>query len=280
MERTFIQCEELYNKIMRFSSEPKVAVMGLFHKEAFFTPYYQAYYGNLFGNENIYILGDPDTDSFLYMFEKANLIQLGAEYQGDYGLHCRMVQETQSHLLEKYDTVIFAEADEFIFPDPAKYKNLKHFLTVNKDDYFRVQGYNVIHDIDNEKPIDTKKPIMEQRKWWYKHGTENGGGESKMLIVRKPGVIYEAGFHWSKPSVPEHPDLFNFHLHEFDFNICNSRVKARFDTKLPLHHNFGDPVIGWEGQLVDSKLEDYHRKKLSEKPLELIPQRFLDLKIV
>ena len=265
---------------MRFSSDPKVAVLVLLHKEAFFTPYFQSYYGGLFGNENIYAIGDPNTDSFMYMFEKANLLQLGAEFQGDYGTHCRMVQNTQNMLLEKYDTVVFAEVDEFIFPNPEKYTDLKHFLSVNKDDFFRVQGFNVIHDMDNEKPIDPKRPIMSQRKWWYKHGTENGGGESKMLITRKPGVSYHAGFHWSEPSVPEHPDLFNFHLHEFDFNICNSRVKARFDTNLPLHPNFGDPVIGWEGQLVDEKLEEYHRKKFAEKPIELIPQKFLDLKIV
>ena len=213
----------------------KVAVFGLFHKEALMIPYWQNYYGNLFGVENLYPVGDLKNDFFMGLFAvpKKNLIELNAHYQSDYDLHVSTVTKVQKQLLETYDVVIFAEADEFFVPDLTKYKDLKHFLVNNQDDYFTAQGYNVISDIDSEPILDPTKSLLSQRKWWFKNT-----GESKTLIVRKPVISYSGGFHICYPSIPEHPDLYNIHLHDIDYNYSNVRAKMRFDTLLPLHPAF------------------------------------------
>ncbi len=255
----------------------KVAVLGIFHKEAFMIPYYQAYYGNLFGNENIYALGDPASDWALSMFNKANFILLNAEFQGHHKLHCETVPKIQNQLLEIYDIVIFAEADEFIVPDPEKYTDLKDFLLKNKDDHFTVQGYNVIHDVNSEPPLDPRLPLLKQRKYWYKHGGINGGGESKLLITRKGNVWYDAGFHWSNPCIPEHPDLYNFHLKQIDFDIRNSRVKVRYDTNLPIH---SDLHIFSRENTFDSELLNTHLDQFNSSNVELIPEKFKNILIV
>jgi len=117
----------------------EVCVFGLFHKEAFFIPYWQQYYGSLFGYENLYALGDLQNDIFLKMFHKdVNKIELGAKYQCDYGLHVNTIMHMQKSLLNFYKVVIFAEADEFIVADPEKYKDLNDFFSKNNEDYFRL----------------------------------------------------------------------------------------------------------------------------------------------
>ena len=251
----------------------KVAVFGLFHKEALMIPYWQNYYGNLFGRENLYPVGDLKNDFFMSLFSipKKNLIELGAHYQSDYDLHVSTVTRIQRELLDSYDVVIFAEADEFFVPDLNKYADLKDFLMKNSDDYFTSQGYNVISDIDNELPLNPTKSLLSQRKWWYKNT-----GESKTLIVRKPVTSYSGGFHICYPSVPEHPELFNIHLHDFDYHYSNTRAKMRFDTLLPLHPSFRPGNMGSEGFILDEELVLFHRHKFETKGVELIPEMFVN----
>lgn len=255
----------------------KVAVFGLFHKEALMIPYWQNYYGNLFGVENLYPVGDLKNDFFMGLFavSKKNLIELNAHYQSDYDLHVSTVTKVQKQLLETYDVVIFAEADEFFVPDLTKYKDLNHFLVNNQDDYFTAQGYNVISDIDNEPILDPTKSLLSQRKWWFKNT-----GESKTLIVRKPVISYSGGFHICYPSIPEHPDLYNIHLHDIDYNYSNVRAKMRFDTLLPLHPAFRPGNMGSEGYILDEELVLFHRHKFEVKNVEKIPDMFINSGLV
>jgi hypothetical protein len=255
----------------------KVAVFGLFHKEALMIPYWQNYYGNLFGRENLYPVGDLKNDFFMSLFSipRKNFIELGAHYQSDYDLHVSTVSKVQKQLLDSYDVVIFAEADEFFVPDLNKYTDLKDFLIKNPDDYFTAQGYNVISDIDDESPINPTKSLLSQRRWWYKNA-----GESKTLIVRKPVTSYSGGFHICYPSIPEHPELFNIHLHDFDYNYSNARAKMRFDTLLPLHPSFRPGNMGSEGYILDEELVLFHRHKFETKGVELIPEMFVNSGLV
>ncbi len=255
----------------------KVAVFGLFHKEALMIPYWQNYYGNLFGRENLYPVGDLKNDFFMSLFSipRKNFIELGAQYQSDYDLHVSTVTKVQKQLLGNYDVVIFAEADEFFVPNLNKYTDLKDFLIRNPDDYFTAQGYNVISDIDSEPPINPTKSLLSQRKWWYKNA-----GESKTLIVRKPVTSYSGGFHICYPSIPEHPELFNIHLHDFDYNYSNARAKMRFDTLLPLHPSFRPGNMGSEGYILDEELVLFHRHKFETKGVELIPEMFTNSGLV
>jgi len=251
----------------------KVAVFGLFHKEALMIPYWQNYYGNLFGRENLYPVGDLKNDFFMGLFTipKKNLIELGAHYQSDYDLHVSTVTKLQKKLLDSYDVVIFAEADEFFVPNLNKYADLKDFLIKNPDDYFTAQGYNIISNIDGEPPINPTKSLLSQRRWWYKNA-----GESKTLIVRKPVTSYSGGFHICYPTIPEHPELFNIHLHDFDYNYSNTRAKMRFDTLLPLHPSFRPGNMGSEGYILDEELVLFHRHKFETKGVELIPEMFVN----
>jgi|688.fasta_scaffold00302_49 hypothetical protein len=243
-----------------------VAVLGIFGREKFFSPIWKKYYGDLFGVENLHIIGSLVTDEYLNILDGANFHELGSDTHGDNAYIIVRVMQLQYELLKSYQTVVFADSDEFIVPDPAKYTNLKDFLEKNNDMYFRVQGYNVINFVGNEPQIDMNKPIIGQRNYWYKNGSVIGGGESKMLIVRKADVSYIAGMHWSYPAVIEHPDLYNIHLREFDYEITADRLVDRYDTSLPLHHTLNDGRIGWKEHIENTFINSN---------IELIPEKFL-----
>lgn len=235
----------------------KYCVIGLFHKEAFYIPYWQNYYGGLFGHENLYVMGDLTNDPFMKLFhKKVNTMEFGAKYHKDYDYHVATMKNLQTQLLDKYETVIFAEADQFIAPDLEKYRDLPDFLDKNHDEYFTFQGYNVIADLDNEPPLDPTKSLLSQRKWWHLEPTE-----SKMCIVRKPVEFYSRGFHYSTPSVAPHPDLYNIHMHEADFEIQNSRVHLRNDTKLPTHPETASQAKDDYSLIQDDNLLKWHKER-------------------
>lgn len=250
-------------------SKKPFAVIGIFGREQFFSPIWKNYYGGLFGLDSLHILGSLSTDEYLSILDGANFHELGSSTHGDNAFIIKRVMQLQYELLQQYETVIFADSDEFIVPDPVKYSNLKDFLEKNSDTYFRVQGWNMINMIGNEPEIDLNLPIMGQRKYWYKHGSFIGGGESKMLIIRKANVSYNAGMHWSYPAVAEHPDLYNIHLREFDYKITAERLEDRYDTSLPLHHTLNDGRIGWK-EHIESTFQNSN--------IELIPEKFLKCK--
>lgn len=257
---------------VQVTNKKKVAVIAAVQREFFLTLYWQNYYGLLFGLENLYVLCDTINDYYLNLFDtKVNLIDMQQEYHGDNSCLIENIQKWQHLLLNEYETVIFTDCDEFLIPCPLTWKNLAEFLENNSDDYFRAQGYNVIHCIDEEPSINPTKPILSQRKYWYKHGETNGGGESKQLILRKQGVRYSSGLHWCEPSVPEHPELYLVHLKEFDYNINMTRYKSRYKTPLPKHHTLTDESFGSVDNLS---------KIFEEQSITLIPEAFRKLDVL
>lgn len=260
------------------NKKKSVAVFGLFHKEFFFSLYWQNYYGNLFGYENLFVIADLKNETCLPMFSipEKNFIDMNIQYQCDFGAHVDIAQKTQKKLLETYDIVIFAEADEFFIPDLMKYENLYDFLEKNPDDYFTPKGYNVWYDSDLELPINPTKSLLSQRKFWYKNP-----GESKTLITRKPIISYSGGFHVAEPNIPEHEDLYNIHLHEIDFCVQQTRNGLRFDTKLPFHPAFFEGGhAGWECFIKGREREKWHKEKKLIKNIEKIPDMFINSGLV
>jgi hypothetical protein len=249
----------------------KVAVLGIFYKEFFFTNIWQNYYGQLFGYENLFAIVEPDKDPFIRLFdEKVNLIQYNPQYHADVVSHIQIVMESQQKLLHNYDVVIFAEADQYFIPDPDKYLDLKHYLELNQQDYIKVNGYTVINKIEDEEPYNYHLKILSQRNYFYKDDAED-----KLVILRKPVISYGLGFHSSEPSISRDEDLMNFHLKCFDFRIDNAR-RANFVDAKNLHPNFG-PNPGQPGFhqfKKDEKLKSEWYDAALKQGISIIPERY------
>ncbi len=68
-------------------------------------------------------------------------------------------------LLEAYDAVMFADADEFVVAEPRKHESLRHFVAARPDRAaVGVLGLNVVHDVTQEGALRDGEPILGQRR--------------------------------------------------------------------------------------------------------------------
>ena len=75
--------------------------MSIFLNEYFFIPRWQFYYGELFGNENLYAIGDFEKDSSMKLFnEKVNKINYCPKVQANFKEHCELALNLQKKLLK------------------------------------------------------------------------------------------------------------------------------------------------------------------------------------
>lgn len=203
----------------------KIAVYTGITNEPIFLPIWLKYYSKYFKGEDIYIRRhDIKGDWFEKLREqyKFNDIQLpNNEIDGDWGLSHpvegkKLNDDFVNSLFAKgYTCIIGADVDEFIIADPDKYDGLRHFVETNKDKYYHCQGYEVVHNQDEEPPIDFKLPLLPQRKYWWKDARYN-----KPLIFREL-LNWIVGRHFIEGREMElwspHPDLYLFHLQRIDY---------------------------------------------------------------
>lgn len=69
-----------------------------------------------------------------------------------------------SSLFTDYDVVCYTSMDEFIIPDPNKYKNLREYMK-KMDFRATCRGFDV-RQIEGDKPLDFSKKLLKQRRYW------------------------------------------------------------------------------------------------------------------
>lgn len=122
-------------------------------------------------------------------------------------------------LLEVYDFVIFADVDEFLVPDPAKYSDLREYLADRRDrEVLAPVTLNVVHHVDVEPPIDQDRPILDQRSF------------AKFVPVMCKPSIKRVPARWSGAShaiaAPFEIDPALFMLHMKFYDIEALRIMA------------------------------------------------------
>jgi len=128
--------------------------------------------------------------------------------------------------LKEYDLVMFADCDEFVVPNPERYKDLSDYLDGWKYDIAHTFGQGVM-EMPDDDPFDHSLLVTQQRKYWYRDRNYD-----KPIITRTP-VKYRYGFHKcdTRVSHPDH-DLILFHLRDADFinldKYCPQRNPRNF----------------------------------------------------
>jgi hypothetical protein len=127
----------------------------------------------------------------------------------------------QEFLLESYEWVLFAEADELIVPVDGTLTDYVEAIDDRRVSSVRCDGYEVVHGVD-EQPLQTARPWLMQRRWWYRSSLY-----SKVLLARRP-LRWVPGFHAPGcDSVPPPlPDdrLVLVHLKKIDFALAMARA--------------------------------------------------------
>jgi hypothetical protein len=244
----------------------KRCLISIIFDEPFWQPIWYKYYSQFFSDEDIYVLGNPEKDP-LMQNTPFNVVPFQPEHFLDVWACKEAVMNLQRRMCDEYDLVVFAEADEFFIPDPDKYRDFGDWMDKFTGQYVRPMGYDVTHDVENEPPYDPSKPILSQRKW-YVHIPHM----SRTVITRQPILWYSEGFHQSNPEGPIDPDLKNFHMHKFDYNLCLERHKQRLKWKAhpdAVRLNLGAYILITEDtELRKWFYSDLHRGR------ELIPEKY------
>ncbi|MET8763337.1 glycosyltransferase family 2 protein [Lentzea sp. NPDC004782] len=201
------------------AERPTRAVFTLVRDEEVFLPIWLRYYSRFFAPQDIHVLDHGGADRFAdeYGFTRIAIDQpvFGAEWQRE------TIQRHQHDLLDRYDVVLFADADEIIAPEPCT-GDLGDYLDNFDEDFVTCQGYEVLHLADSEPAFDPGQPVLAQRKHWYRNEIY-----SKSLIARVPS-LWNLGFHQrldQRRNVD--PLLYLLHLHRMDYEICLDRHKNR-----------------------------------------------------
>lgn len=96
-------------------------------------------------------------------------------------------------LLQRFDWVIYSDADEYIIP---KYSDIRGFLQhKHHEAMFTCKGYDLLDE--QEAPLDLTKPIFRQRRYWvYSHAY------CKTVITKVPIILAE-GCHYTEEMYTE-----------------------------------------------------------------------------
>ncbi len=119
----------------------------------------------------------------------------------------RMVNAFATALMQSFDAVLFADADEFLVADPDRHADLRELVAARPDvKAIGAMGLNVVHRVEVEKPLKPGRPVLRQRR------------VAKFLQkMCKPAIKRGTG-HWASGShglrMPYEidPELYLFHL--------------------------------------------------------------------
>lgn len=219
------------------------AVFTIQHNEKVFLPIWLKHYSQFFDPEDIYVISHKTNPEIMEPIKAEFKFQEEKREDGDKFFNHDFLRHTAIHkqklLLEKYETVLFAEADEIII---AKDGFLDKLMDNFQKDFTYCEGYEVIHKPDEEGAIDLSKPLLQQRKYWGKNHYYD-----KPLLSKIP-LYWVIGFHTLEPD-PHSPeekkknmDLMLIHLKRMDWNIARARwdythLVSSTDTRFEEHFN-------------------------------------------
>jgi hypothetical protein len=191
----------------------RIAALTIAYNEHRMLPLWAKYYAGIVGAENTFILDQGSDKPYTDLPEGVTVVRLPRE-SFDNWLIMRLVATFQRHLLESYDSVLYADSDEFlcVAPDALRGQTLKSFLLGLQEPIGITRGYNLIHDIEHEHAIDTAKPILEQRKYIMRTTSMD-----KPMISRVP-LNWVPGFHTAREGGVVIPGMYMLHLRWYDLD--------------------------------------------------------------
>lgn len=216
-----------------------IAVFGLFRNEKYLFPIWYKYYSEQVGSENVYIYDDCTIDGTFDNFDLKNYEKLDLKRRfsvetkrlgvGDYNTLWNFIVQKYIELLEKYDYVINADADDFIVANPEKYKNLKELLKDRNSDWFRCKAYEVLQ-LKNEKKIDWSKKILKQRTQWIRVSNLDKTSVTKIRLDFNGEWTVGNHYVYKKQNESAFDDLLLIHLHRIDYDMYKEKYFIEDNT--------------------------------------------------
>ena len=243
-------------------TKKKCAVFTIVKNENYFLSIWLKHYKKYFDNSDIYILDHQTNDGSTEELD-VNVELVINETAFDHHWLLNTVENFQVKLLEKYESVLFAEIDEIIYTvDKPLNEVIIDFIN---DDNLLVQtciSRDLLHVLEIEKSLDEDDLIIENRNYWFEDIFYH-----KTLLSKVP-LKWAVGFH----SITNHTTNYTHnlrmcHLHRFDFELMCKRNIHRINNNAKIEEGFQ----GGHNKITDrNKLMDFFISEHSKK--ELIPE--------
>jgi hypothetical protein len=255
---------------------PEIAVVTVVRDEAVMLPRWVKHYSAQCGGPERLVVVDDNTSDGSTDGLPCPVIRLPQRDHPDWAMaRLRLVNAMATSLLQAFDAVVFADADEFLVADPKKYADLRELVADRPDaKAIGAIGVNVVHRVGVEPPLDPDRPVLEQRR--------TGKFIQKMC---KPAIKRETG-HWASGShgirLPYEVDpyLYLFHLKFADrdhLDATSTHRQQLTETEgrgKDANWRFGDELV----ELLDgidstTDLEELPRLKVPADKLRSIVER-------
>ncbi len=209
----------------REGDEPlRIAAITFCRDEGKMLPLWIKYYGGQFGTDNLYVVDDNSEDGSTEDLP-CDVLHIPPIRGGKFNsTRMAMVGNLGRSLLQLYDVVMFCDTDEFIVPDPDRHAGLRAYIeTRTGEDLTAVGslGFNVVHNVAAEPPLDLTQPLLGQRQL------------AKFLpLMCKPAIKWVPG-HWSagthgvRTPYAVDPDLWMFHMKFGDRDLLQEAADHR-----------------------------------------------------
>lgn len=205
-------------------AEPSVLVMTMVKDEQTMLPRWLNYYGRLVGHGNLLVIDDESADGSTDDLPCPTIRLHGSAWRPGWIMGRRkMVNSLASAMLAYYDVVIFTDVDEFLVPDPDRYKGLLDYLTRNPHKVIAPIGVNVLHDEQSEPPLDPTRPVLQQRR------LVKFAPVMCKPTIKRVSAEWSPGFHGIKRRYQVRPDLLLIHLKYCDVGELTATSAARHD---------------------------------------------------
>jgi hypothetical protein len=179
------------------------------------------HYSRQLGADNLVVIDDNSTDGSTDGLPCSVIRIPPITKQAFEAARMGMLSGLAASLLNAYDAVLFADADEFVIADPAKHESLRHFVATRPHKKaLGVVALNVVH-LGSEPDLDPDQPILGQRRF------------AKFLpLMCKPSLKWvPAEWRWASHGIMTpftvDPELFMFHMKFADRALLHAAGQHR-----------------------------------------------------
>lgn len=203
-----------------------VAVITMARNDTFFLERWVKYYGDQFGQENLYVILDGLDQDIPKNAENVNIVKLAhtemSRAAGD-KYRIKKLSDLAADLLKKYDLIIGCDSDEFLVLDPKINKTLAQYLSDLKiKTSVSGLGLDVGQNMNCEKRLNKNQPMLKQREYALLSTRY-----TKPVVLARP-TPWGSGFH----SVKGHnfhidKNLYLLHFGAVDMQMLHEKAAKR-----------------------------------------------------
>ena len=212
---------------MKHISTKRIAAITMARNDEFFLNRWISYYGEQFGEENLYIYLDGLDQANPARAGRANITRLPhrdqAVQKGDKTRILLLSDLARKLFDDGYDIVVGCDCDEFLVVDPELGMTLRQYLSDKKiNTSLSGLGLDVGMDLNSEAPLDPDMPMLPQRKYALMSTRY-----TKPVVLSRPAT-WGSGFH----SVKGHnfhidKNLYLLHFGGADLDMIKNKIGDR-----------------------------------------------------